>query len=285
METQQAPSEISFLIRLLDDRDTFVRDRVSDRLLELGPEAAPFLEIASREENLQLRVQAKELLRKIAPKKLAEQFRELSRAGSERDLDLEKGVTLLMQFGHPGSDPQTVTDTLDELAVEFSSRLEGERSGKRLITQLADFLFQEKGFNGNKKNYFNPDNSYIDTVLNLKTGIPITLSALCMFIGQRLDLPMVGVGLPCHFIVKYNDRQDPVFFDPFNAGRILTKEGCAELVRGFGLEFEERYLLPVSQREILIRMVHNLIMIYNRTQEEEKSKQLSEFSHILMNRF
>lgn len=284
MNPSAPPTEISSLIRLLDDPDEFVLSRVRDRLIELGGDAVPFLEIASKEENLVLRTRIQEVLKKIAPQQLAERFLELSRTAPGEDIDLEKGVDLLMQYGHPQADSEDIGRTLDELSQELKPRLEGQPTPEQAVGQLTKFLFQGKKFSGNKKNYFDPDNSYFDTVLSNKTGIPITLSVLCIFIGQRLGLPLVGIGLPGHFILKYNSPDQPIFFDPFHQGRILTPEDCATLVQSFGVEFEKRFLLPITHREILIRMIHNLVVIYNRTKDQEKIDQLTEYSKILMKR-
>ncbi|TDJ48409.1 MAG: hypothetical protein E2O44_07735 [Nitrospina sp.] len=284
MNPSAPPTEISSLIRLLDDPDEFVLSRVRDRLIELGGDAVPFLEIASKEENPVLRTRIQEVLKKIAPQQLAERFLELSRTAPGEDIDLEKGVDLLMQYGHPQADSEDIGRTLDELSQELKPRLDGQPTPEQAVGQLTKFLFQGKKFSGNKKNYFDPDNSYFDTVLSNKTGIPITLSVLCIFIGQRLGLPLVGIGLPGHFILKYNSPDQPIFFDPFHQGRILTPEDCATLVQSFGVEFEKRFLLPITHREILIRMIHNLVVIYNRTKDQEKIDQLTEYSKILMKR-
>lgn len=284
MNPSAPPTEISSLIRLLDDPDEFVLSRVRDRLIELGGDAVPFLEIASKEENPVLRARIQEVLKKIAPQQLAERFLELSRTAPGEDIDLEKGVDLLMQYGHPQADSEDIGRTLDELSQELKPRLDGQPTPEQAVGQLTKFLFQGKNFSGNKKNYFDPDNSYFDTVLSNKTGIPITLSVLCIFIGQRLGLPLVGIGLPGHFILKYNSPDQPIFFDPFHQGRILTPEDCATLVQSFGVEFEKRFLLPITHREILIRMIHNLVVIYNRTKDQEKIDQLTEYSKILMKR-
>lgn len=284
MNPSAPPTEISSLIRLLDDPDEFVLSRVRDRLIELGGDAVPFLEIASKEENLVLRTRIQGILKKIAPQQLAERFLELSRTAPGEDIDLEKGVDLLMQYGHPQADSEDIGRTLDELSQELKPRLDGQPTPEQAVGQLTKFLFQGKNFSGNKKNYFDPDNSYFDTVLSNKTGIPITLSVLCIFIGQRLGLPLVGIGLPGHFILKYNSPDQPIFFDPFHQGRILTPEDCATLVQSFGVEFEKRFLLPITHREILIRMIHNLVVIYNRTKDQEKIDQLTEYSKILMKR-
>lgn len=277
-------NQIASLIQLLGDRDEFVLSRVRDRLIELGGDAVPFLEIASKEENPVVRTRIQGILKKIAPQQLAERFRELSRTAPGEDIDLEKGVGLLMQYGHPQADSEEVGRTLDELSRELKPLLDGQAAPQQAVGQLTRFLFQNKNFSGNKKNYFDPDNSYFDTVLSTKTGIPITLSVLCIFVGQRLGLPLVGIGLPCHFIVKYNSAERPVYFDPFHQGRILTPEDCATLVQSFGFEFEKHFLLPITQREILIRMIHNLVMIYNKRKDQEKMDQLTEYSKILMKR-
>jgi regulator of sirC expression with transglutaminase-like and TPR domain len=282
--TDSGNTEIFSLIRLLDDRDSFVRDRVQDRLVDLGPDTLPFLEMARREENLILRAEIAEVIRRIAPKIIGEEFQSLARIPTGEDVDLEQGVCLIMRYGHPEADPAQVEETLDRLAEELAPRIHPDDAGPEVIRKLTQFLFHEKGFHGNKSDYFQPDNSYFDTVLEQHTGIPITLSVLCILLGHRLDLPIDGVGLPGHFVAKYNTPQDMVFFDPFNEGRVLTPKGCEEMVKGFGIKFEESFLLPVTNREILIRMLHNLIMIYNRTNDTEKAEQLTEYSRILMKR-
>ncbi|MGP0565913.1 MULTISPECIES: transglutaminase family protein [unclassified Nitrospina] len=277
-------AEIDSLIRLLDDRDAFVRERVQARLIELGGEALPFLEKARSVEDLALRAEIAQVLKRIEPRLIEQEFQALAQIPVSEDLDLERGVCLIMRYGHPDADPMQVEETLDNLAADLAPRIRVQARASELVRALTDFLFHEKGFHGNKTDYFNPGNSYFDTVLSAKTGIPITLSVLCILIGQRLDLPISGVGLPGHFVVRCDSDKDPVFFDPFNEGRIVTPAGCEEMVKGFGIQFEENFLLPVTSREILIRMLHNLIMIYNRTNDTDKAEQLTEYSRILMQR-
>ncbi|CCQ90704.1 conserved hypothetical protein [Nitrospina gracilis 3/211] len=277
-------AEIDSLIRLLDDRDAFVRERVQARLIELGGEALPFLEEARSVENLALRAEIAQVLKRIEPRLIEQEFEALAQIPVSEDLDLERGVCLIMRYGHPDADPVQVEEILDNLAADLAPRIRVQARASELVRALTDFLFHEKGFHGNKTDYFNPSNSYFDTVLSERTGIPITLSVLCILIGQRLDLPISGVGLPGHFVVRCDTDKDPVFFDPFNDGRIVTPAGCEEMVKGFGIQFEKNFLLPVTNREILIRMLHNLIMIYNRTNDTDKAEQLTEYSRILMQR-
>jgi regulator of sirC expression with transglutaminase-like and TPR domain len=280
MSPDTQPPQIASLIRLLDDRDPYVTDQVSNRLVELGTEAVPFLEMATRGENLPLKTRALGILARIAPRQLADAFRSLSR--SSDDIDLEKGVLLLMQFGHPSANPEQVRQQLDQLAEGLAPKINQEEPATQILGQVTDYLFRQRGFHGNKDNYIDPDNSYFDTVLKNKTGLPIALSVLCILIGQRLQIPIVGIGLPYHFIAKYNSVTDPILFDPFHRGRILTPAKCSEMVQGFGIQFEDHYLSPVTHREILTRMTQNLVNVYQKLGEEEKVSSLKEYSQILM---
>ncbi len=278
-ENQQ---KISNLIRLMDDADAFVRAKVREQLLNIGEDALPFLEIAANDENPGIRVLARKLIADIFPIKLGKKFTELSQAAGSGDLDLEKGMQLIMEFGYPGADPNEVKTALDRLAHELSSRLSNKDTPEQLVQKVTGFLFAEKGFAGNQTHFLDPDNTYFNKVLENKTGIPITLSALCILIAQRLGLPLVGVGLPGHYIAKYNAPKDPVFFDPFHAGRILSREDCIQRVENFGHKFEEHHLSQATHRETLVRMMNNLIIIYNQNKELEKSRQLTQFINILL---
>jgi regulator of sirC expression with transglutaminase-like and TPR domain len=275
-------NRISNLIRLLDDRDEFVRNRVRDQLIETGEDALPFLEMAVRTENPTLKVMAAEVLQAIFPKQLGEKFRQLALSARGKDLDLEVGMILLMEFGHSDSRPEDVTGFLDQLADRLKSRVGSEMSPEQAVQALTRFLFIEEGFSGNESNYLDPDNSYFNKVLERKTGIPITLSALCLLVAGRLDLPVVGVGLPGHYIVKYASPTNPVFFDPFHKGRVLGREDCVQIVNGAGFKFEEYHLSQATHKETLVRMINNLIAAYGQSGELEKARQLKEYVGILL---
>ncbi len=280
--TQESRQKISSLIRLMDDADPFVRAKVKEQLLQIGEDALPFLEIAANNEKPEIRVIARRMIEDIFPIQLANRFTELCRTAGSGDLDLEKGVHLIMEFGYPGVDPSEVTARLDRLAHQLSSNLTPGDTPAQVVEKVTRFLFQEMEFKGNQEHFLDPDNTYFNKVLENKTGIPITLSALCVLIGERLRLPLVGVGLPGHYIAKYNAPKDPVFFDPFYQGRILSRDECIQRVENFGHRFEEHLLAQATHRETLVRMMNNLIMIYNQNKELEKSRQLTRFINILL---
>lgn len=283
MSVSKDKNQISHLIRLLDDRDEFVRGKVRDQLIQIGEDALPFLEMAVRTENPALRAVAGEVIQAIHPKQLGEKFRQLALKARGSDLNLETGIRLLAEFGHPQSKPEDITVPLDQIAADLGNRLEPDDSPEKAVQALIRFLFIEQGFAGNESNYLDPDNSYFNKVLQRRTGIPITLSVLCLLVARRLNLPIVGVGLPGHYIVKYASSTDPIFFDPFHKGRILQREDCIRLVNSAGFKFEEHHLSQSTHLETLVRMINNLVAAYGQTGELEKVHQLREYIGILLN--
>ncbi len=270
-------NQISHLIRLIDDRDEFVRERVREQLIKTGEDAIPFLEVASRTENINIRSIASEIIQAIIPGKLLREFGQLAQSSPSGHWDLEKGVVLLQKFGYPNEEADILSNSLDLLAQEISPLIKSKQTPEQTIKVLTRFLFHEKGFEGNKMDFFDPDNTYFSRVLDKRKGIPITLSALCIFLGRRIGFPISGVGLPGRYIVKYDSLIRPIYFDPFDKGRILSQEGCTRIVKKMGYHFEEHYLGAATSRETLTRMMNNLIMIYNQNSEPEKAKCLSGF--------
>ena len=283
MSNQKTIGQISYLIQLLTDRDEFVREKVREQLIELGEDALPFLEMAARSEDVTLRNHVERTINAILPKKLGEKFRQLAQKGLNQDVDLETGILLIMEFGYPNSDPKACKEYLDSLANQLEQNLSPDSDPSQVVATLTHLLFQKEHFRGNQKNYLDPDNSYLNKVLKHKTGLPITLSALCVLVANRLGLPIVGVGLPGHYIVKYNLPKNAIYFDPFHQGRLLSHSDCIQIVEQFGQNFEEYFLSQATNKETLIRMMNNLIQVYRSSGEPEKAEALSGYIRILMN--
>jgi regulator of sirC expression with transglutaminase-like and TPR domain len=176
---------------------------------------------------------------------------------------LEAGVSLLAQFNDPGATPSHITSTLDHMAADLDDRLDAaETDDSHGMDMLRHFLFDELGFTGNHRHYYDPENSYIDRVLARKTGIPISLSCVVLLLAERLELPAYGVGLPGHFLVGTPSPGGTVYFSPFFKGRAMSYRDCETLVHEQGIAFSPRHLAPVRPAQILFRMTSNLISIY-----------------------
>lgn len=176
----------------------------------------------------------------------------------DADVPLDEAALLVAAHAYPDLDVPAELARLDLLASTCAvPTLDG----------LCRHLFDELGFSGNTRRYGDPRNSFLNEVVSRRVGIPISLSVLTIEVGRRVGVPLVGVGLPGHFLVRSAD--DPsVLLDPFNAGRRLGLEDCTELFRavhGAGAPFDPDLLAPVGPRAILVRMLANLRQVYGAT--------------------
>ena len=147
-------------------------------------------------------------------------------------------------------------------------RATASRASRRpaaLLRALREVLFEEEGFRGNEKSYYDPRNSYLNEVLDRRLGIPISLSLVLMEVARRVGLDLRGVGFPGHFLLKHAPELGPeVFIDAYNEGELLTTEECVARFKSVshGREFDPRFLEAVAPRQLLTRMLHNLKRIY-----------------------
>ncbi|MEY2403551.1 MAG: hypothetical protein QOD38_1102 [Acidimicrobiaceae bacterium] len=168
--------------------------------------------------------------------------------GPEPAIPLDELTLLVAAHAEPGLDIGAWLVALDDIAARCA-----DRSFAGVLRHLAS-----EGFGGNRGDYYDPRNSYLHHVIERRTGIPITLSVVMIELGRRLDVPIVGVGLPGHFLVR-DGLDEHLFADPFD-GRLLDRDGCA---RAFAdtqpdVAFDESYLAPVGTRSIVARLLANL---------------------------
>ncbi len=156
-------------------------------------------------------------------------------------------------------------NVLDNLADRLRPLLEETRSDLETVQIFNEYFFRKLGFSGNAANYYHPHNSFLNYVLDLRAGIPVTLSVVYLELARRLQLPVVGISFPGHFLVAYQGDGGAFFIDPFNQGRLLSEDDCmdmAQVPEADRLHFRQDYLQPVSKSVILFRMLQNLKQIY-----------------------
>lgn len=178
-------------------------------------------------------------------------------------LDLAEIALLLARDEFASLDVDATLNELSAMAHEVKPYLRGHLAHQ--VQGLCRYLFHEMGFRGNQRDYYDPRNSYFNQVLERRTGIPITLSAVTMAVGQRAGLRISGIGLPGHFIVKAMDSAQEILIDPFHGGRILSSQDCENLVQqmtGMSFEVSALTLEPLPIGLIVQRMLNNLKAIY-----------------------
>ena len=180
------------------------------------------------------------------------------------DFDLALGALLIASTDAHDVDIDGVLANLDRMAAAARSRIPGDGNELQQLNAVTDLLFGVIGFSGNRDDYYDPRNSYLNHVLDRRLGIPITLSLLCIEVGRRAGVPILGIGMPGHFVIRHRD--EPNFFvDAFNGGLLLSQDECGALMReaaGDAVRLEAHHLNPVTPREILARILRNLKAIF-----------------------
>ncbi|MFN7946518.1 MAG: transglutaminase-like domain-containing protein [Blastocatellia bacterium] len=186
---------------------------------------------------------------------------------AENEIEPGRAALLIAAEEYPSLDPDTYLAQLDQFAAEVRAVLPSQTDPLIILLTLNDHLFNQLGFHGNTENYYDARNSFLNDVIDRRTGIPITLSVIYLEVARRLGLPVYGVGLPGHFLVRYRDAERDVIIDPFHAGRVLSVERCQEMFEemyGGTVKFQLSFLSEVTTKQMLTRMLHNLKGIYLR---------------------
>ncbi|HEU5059661.1 MAG TPA: transglutaminase-like domain-containing protein [Kofleriaceae bacterium] len=192
--------------------------------------------------------------------------------GGGDDFDLLVASLVAVEFEYPELDVSRYVARVDTFAEQARSLAragaaggEGAREGP--LVALDRIFFGELGFRGNQDDYYDPKNSFMNEVIDRRTGIPISLSVLYIELGRRLGLDLAGLSFPGHFLVRYQSGDELLFIDPFHQGArldVAALEGRLRRVVGPSAELAEEHLEPASKHHMLTRMLTNLAAIYRR---------------------
>jgi len=195
---------------------------------------------------------------------LREDFAALAAAGERTDL--ARAALAIARIAYPDLDPAPYLRQLDDLAAAVRPRFYPQASPEAAVTELAGYLFGECGFRGNQEEYYDPRNSYLNDVLERRTGIPITLSVVLIETGARLGLGIEGVGFPGHFLVRVAGSRGPLVLDPFFGGRAIGERELLARYRSFvgsdAPALPPDALATTGTPAILTRMLRNLLRAY-----------------------
>ena len=278
--------KIQALITLLEDPDVNVYRMVSNNLLNQGPAVIPELEKAwenSFDQIFQDRLES--LIQKIQIENTKKDINIWIKTGSE---DLLEGAWLIARLQFPDLSYQDVDAPLERITKDIWLELNENLTALEKVKVINHILFEIHGFSKNITNFYNPQNSYINQVIEKKRGNPISLAILYLVIAQKIGLPVYGVNLPKNFIVAYKDESgimdfpdshtDDILFyiNPYNKGAVLGKKEIEYFIQQQKLQSDHSYFLTCTNLVIIKRVVHNLINSYDRLGFEEKVIQLNQ---------
>lgn len=196
---------------------------------------------------------------------------------------LAEAALLIAQEEYANLDVTAYLARIDSIADTIKAQLALELDPRRIVQAINTHLFDELGFRGNREHYADPRNSFLNDVIERRLGIPITLSVVYIEIGRLVGLPISGVGMPGHFIVQYTAQPEPFWIDPFYRGNVMTRADCQQFLQrlyGEKLPWNDAFLDPISDHDILQRMLNNLKIIYARQGEHRRA--LSVIERILV---
>jgi regulator of sirC expression with transglutaminase-like and TPR domain len=264
------------LISLLSDDDPMVYQEVRARLLSFGPVARDWLRPHALASDPVLRRRSQEIVHYLARQEADGRFLRFCQQRTS-DLDWEEGAWLLAQTQFPELNLEAYRALLDSYAGELRGRTDPASHPKATLQAINQYLFQNLAFAGNERDYYDPDNSYLNRVVDRRTGNPISLCAVYMMVTRRLQLPVTGVGLPGHFLCRFQSSTCEIYIDCFNLGRFLTKADCMRYLVQNRCSLQEGYLTPMSGRRILLRMCANLHQIYLHHELAEETGRLQRY--------
>ncbi len=187
----------------------------------------------------------------------------------DHQIDLGRAALAIAQDEYTALAVETYLGRLDQLASIVRDRSAGEYTPYRIIAAMNHVLFTQERYEGNRDDYYDPRNSFLNDVIDSRKGIPITLSVLYMEVARRAGLKLHGVGFPGQFLVKYAGNEEEIVeeivIDPFDGGEVRTFAELQQMLDGlYGgrVAFQPEFLSPVSNRHIIQRMLNNLKTIY-----------------------
>jgi regulator of sirC expression with transglutaminase-like and TPR domain len=201
------------------------------------------------------------------------------------EINLARAALYISQIEDPNLDLDQYFHSLDQMAREIEIRLPESRYPLKVIQTIGQYLYDELGFYGNETDYYNPRNSFLSDVIDRRTGIPITLSLVYLEVAKRVNFPMVGIGMPGHFIIRPNFEDAGIFVDPFDRGEVLFVEDCRQKLMNIYQQdipfIPPDMLQPVTNRQFLLRMLNNLQAVYLNQADFNRALVIKSWAEIL----
>lgn len=206
----------------------------------------------------------------------------LQRAMDGSSDDLASAALAIARVEYPSLDSAPYISLLDRMGEEAAVRMRNSRDDS--LRAFNEYLYDEQGFAGNHERYDDPRNSFINEVLDRRTGIPISLAVIYLEVARRAGLHVDGINFPGHFLLRARDtvtsdaRSQVVIIDPFHGGAQLSEYDCRQLLRqhvGDEAAFDATLLAPATRHDIVVRMLVNLKRLYVRMRSFPQARFIS----------
>jgi regulator of sirC expression with transglutaminase-like and TPR domain len=281
--------EINALIYLLDDNDKEIFATVSEKIMELGNPIIPALENAwETSSDLNFQEKLENLIQEIQYRSVSHDLYNWCLTGAT---DLLNGAVIVAQSKYPDLQLNQIINTLSPIKQDIMLELHDNLPPYEKIKIMNYVFFKIYKFSGNYSNYFTPQNYYLNQVIELKKGNPVTLGILYLTLARWCNIPLYGVNLPKNFIVAYKNlnakkKKDSVLFyiNPYNKGSILKREEIDAFLDQQNIKPDDNYYYPCDNFEIIGRLIKNLINSYETTGNNEYTYKLKRLLSIVVSK-
>ena len=280
-------TEVTSLIRLLDDPDQEIYNHVHDKLLSYGSEAIEHLESAFEQ-----------AFDAVQQDRIANLVHEIQFGIIKNDLklwlhggsfDLLQGILVINRYQYPDLDEQKIINQIEAIKRDVWIQMMNEASAAEQVKLINHVFYHIYGFSGNTSNHLDPQNSYLSQVLESKKGNQISLAIIYSIVAQKLDIPVYGVNLPQHFILAYVDETQQSEFESgilfyinaFNKGFIFGRRDVDQFLKQLNLKADKQFYEPCSNTDIIKRVLRNLISAYEHLGAAEKVAEINELLAIV----
>jgi len=283
--------KIESLISLVDDQDEAVFELVQKQLFELGSDVIPMLyEAYENNDSGLMGERLKSIIDQLNLSKAQTDLRDWKENNSR---NLYEGLSIIARYQYPKLDIEKITRTINKIRQELWLEINDNMTALEKVRILNHLFFNVHMFRGDTKDFFAPENSFLNDVIIRKKGNPISISAIYSIVAQSVNIPIYGVNMPNHFIVAFADRlySQPLsdikinnilfYINPFNGGEIYSLKEMRHFLTSMKIVPRDRFLLPCSNITIIRRNLTNLVTIYTNMEDKEKADRFKTLQEIV----
>jgi regulator of sirC expression with transglutaminase-like and TPR domain len=279
--------ELNALIRLLDDTDEEVFQQIESRIVNYGKDVIPILEnVWGKALDALMQQRIESIIHKIQMETLQHELRVWAETGCT---DLIRGAILVARYQYPDLNEEQLLLHLEKIKRDAWLEMNESLTAMEQVRVMNKVFFDIHGFSGNTQNYHAPQNSFINVALESKKGNPLMLSIIYMEVARSAGLPVFGINLPEHFVLGYRDDQNVLpmdsgeeptrilfYINPFSKGDIFGRKEINAFLKQLKIQRDKSYFEPCSNREMLQRLVRNLMNSYHKLGYLEKVSELEQ---------
>jgi len=247
------------LVDLLGDDSQAVLKGVTRELAASGKSALPALRKAAKDPNALRRTRARKLLARF---ERARVYRRLLSYATRSELDLETGLFLLARLDREPFDARPYKKALDAMASKVLEQAGNETGSFARPMALSQYLGNDLGFLGSEIDFDHPNHVHLHRAIESKRGMPLTLTAIYMFVARRADFKVAPIALPGRIFLRLYLGERTMILDPFDGGRARTRSDCIRYLALHGLVPRPEWFRDATDAALLQRHILNLMQSF-----------------------